>query len=428
MISSQPTKTAVLSKFFYEESTTRSTIRSMAQRHPEGHTLTVTLNTTLALIDQFSRSLAPTSSLPNNTHNSTAVDEGANPSSPSPLPLLSTCAASLKAQSTKMSLLTITPPFTLSAINTVLVTLNDSVLPSLVTGALLVTNESYTASFSAEVHSQVRGTLNDLRTLLASVESRGKDGKPKHEMGEGDKGNVTEAVGRVWESCDAIMQLANEGIGGFVIRKAESWLSLIKDAVSELQDWDPEDEDDVDELFNDALDNHSDEDDESLPNGIQGEEETTAKADPKDVLEAKTSALRILTRVPQSVHVVIKQRLQKWRLQVKENISEERRQILDSLMANLKGISETVDETAETLYMGDLLECKKLLRRVWEMTVQVVEAVKQPRHGHDQDDSGATKEDKYIDRALEWIKQVEPGAATIQDAAWNAFSQHSGDG
>ena len=244
------------------------------------------------------------------------------------------------------------------------------------------------------------------------MDSRGKDGKPEREMEEVDKRHVTEAVGRVWESCDALSQLIKEDIGGFVVRKAESWLSLIKDAVSELQDWDPEDEEDVDELFNDAFDNHSDEEDTSVPDRTLGDEEVIAKVDPEAVVEAKTAALLVLARVSQSVHVVIKQRLQKWRPLQQGASPKEQRQVVDSVLENLKTISEVVDETAETLYMSDLPECERLLKQVWGMTVQVVQAVVKPWDSQTDITDAKTKEDKYVERALDWIKQVEPVHAT----------------
>lgn len=400
----------------------------MAQRPPAGHTFVVTITTTLALIDQFSSSLLTKSSATSIVSPDVSENDGHEPSSPSPLPLLSASVASLKAQSTKLSLLTITAPFTPSVVSKVLSTLNESVLPSLITAALLITKEKHTVCFTTEVHSLVRGTLSDLRTLLICAENRGKDGKPMHEMDEGEKGGVTEAVGRVWDSCDALSQVAKEGVAGFVVRKAESWLGLIKDAVRELQDWDPEDEEDLNELFNDALDNHSDEDDDDTPNGMPGDEEVTAKADPKAVLESKTSALRVLTRVPQSVHVVMKQRLQKWRTPQMDAVPEDQRKIVDNALERLESISETVDETVETLYMRDLPECERLLHRVWELTVRVVEGVVQPWDSHPGGTDAKTKEDRYIERALDWIKQVEPGHLSNGELQINGDASKLGAG
>lgn len=354
-----------------------------------GRDLAITLATTNALLDQFSASLTPSN------HPSTSALNG-DPSPP-PLPLLCDSAASLKAQSTKLSLLTLTPPFTPSAITTTLKILNESVLPSLVTAALLVTGNEYTTSFSTETASLVRNALLDLESLISCVASRSKDGRPKHDISEQAKAAVTEAVGRVWESCDALVTLAANGVAGFVVRKAEMWLALIKDAVQEIQDWDPENEEDGGgaDIFADISSaDLEDRDGEAAP---------PAKADTAASLQAKFTALKTLQRVPQSVHVVIKQRLQKLQ---RDTLAPTQRGTIDIVLDRLKTVSETIDETAESLYIGDLQGCEELVREVWGMTVEVVDAVIQSW------DSCAgeteTKEDLYVKRALGWIKQVEP--------------------
>ena len=385
---------------------------------PPSHnrTLLVALTTTVALIDQFAASLSQPSVQP---------EQCSQAPTTSPLPLLSASATSLKAQSTKLSLLTITPPFTPSAVSTVLSALNSSVLLSLLTAALLVTNEEtkYTASFSAEVRSLVRATLRDLHTLISCVERRSKHGDPKEPIDEQQKSSVTEAVGRVWESCDELVALADGGIGAFVVKRAEMWLGLIKDAVEELQDWDPE-EDGVDRLFGeDALQNES--------------ERGDAGADTGAAEKAKASAMKVLTRVPQSIHVVVRQRLRKlkWNLrdvmdlsggktsdlrapsasEPEEDSLEEQGALVDQVLKELKQVSESVDEMAEALYMGELSTASRLVKEVWKATVNVVEIVKRGRNGQAiqgirdvVEGQTETNEDKYIRRAFDWIRLVEP--------------------
>lgn len=391
---------------------------SIAPSHE--HTLSVTLTTTFALIDQFSASVARSTDQP-----SVPAEEELPSSTPSPLALLSASAASLKAQSTRLSLLTLTPPFTPSAASKILSTLNSSVLPSLLTAALLIVNEDrkYTASFSAEVGSLVKGILRDLHTLISCVEGRSKHADPKEQLDEQQKHNVTEAVGRVWESCDELVALADGGIGAFIVKKAEMWLGLIKDAVEELGEWDPE-EDGVDGLFGE----------DTLQNDHAGDEaeEVSAAAE-----KAKASVMRVLTRVPQSLHVVVKQRLRKWRWEspssrdsfdgkVSEtggpSSSDHEHLLLDQyvtadyVLRGIQEVSETVDEMAEALYMGQLSRSGKLVNDVWRATVDVVAAVRNPNEYHTTHGSGIdtaeeqkeTSEDKYIRRALDWIKLVEP--------------------
>jgi hypothetical protein len=385
------------------------------------HTLSVTLTTTLTLIDQFSASLA------HSTDQSSVPAEQHLPSStPSPLALLSASAASLKAQSTRLSLLTLTPPFTQSAVSKILSALNSSVLPSLLTAALLVVNEDrkYTTSFSAEVGSLVKAILRDLHTLISCVEGRSRHAGPEEQPSEQQKHNVTEAVGRVWESCDELVTLADGGIGAFIVKKAEMWLGLIKDAVEELGEWDPE-EDGVDGLFGEG----------ALQNDHAGDEaeEVSAAAE-----IAKASVMRVLTRVPQSLHVVVKQRLRKWQWESPSSrdsfggkasetggpsSSDQEYQLLrdqyvtaDHVLRGMQEVSETVDEMAEALYTGQLRRSGELVNDVWKATVDVVAAVRNPNDYHTTHGGGAditeerkeAIEDKYIRRAFDWIKLVEP--------------------
>jgi hypothetical protein len=392
---------------------------SIAPTHE--HTLSVTLTTTFALIDQFSASVAGPAD-----QSRVPAEEHPTTSKPSPLTLLSASAASLKAQSTRLSLLTLTPPFTPSAASKILSALNSSVLPSLLTAALLVVHEdrTYTTSFSAEVRCLVKAILRDLRALISCVEGRSRHANPKEQLGEQQKHNVTEAVGRVWESCDELAALAHGGIGAFVVKKAEMWLGLIKDAVEELEEWDPE-EDGVAGLFGEE---------DTLQNDHAGAEaeEVSAAAE-----ITKASVMRVLTRVPQSLHVVVKQRLQKWRWEPPspkvssdgkasttggpsspdhEHLRLAQYVTADYVLRGMQEVSETVDEMAEALYMGQLGRSGKLIIDVWRVTVDVVAAVRNPSEHHTTHGSGIdvveeqkeTSEDKYIRRALDWIKLVEP--------------------
>jgi hypothetical protein len=385
------------------------------------HTLSVALTTTFALIDQFSTSVS------GSTNRSSVLAREDHPRSMhSPLPLLSASAASLKAQSTKLSLLTLTPPFTPSAVSTVLSGLDSSVLPSLLTAGLLVINEEYkyTTSFSAEIRLLVKATLRDLHTLISHVEKRSKNGNPRAQLDEQQKNNVTEAVGRVWESCDELVALADGGIGAFVVKKAEMWLGLIKDAVEELGDWDPE-EDGVDGLFG--------EDAQQEDNTGEETEEPSGAAE-----KAKVGSMKVLTRVPQSLHVVVKQRLRKWNWNWEKstNLSNEKASDMgqasspdhgdyglrvqgataDDVLRGMQQVSETVDEMAEALYMGELTRSGRLLKDVWKATVEVVGAVRSSAQDHGRNGSRdgcagghlETSEDRYIQRAFDWINSVEP--------------------
>jgi hypothetical protein len=333
----------------------------------------------------------------------------------------------------------LTPPFSPSALCTVLSTVNSSVLPSLLTAALLVASnqQDYSSFFIAEVRSLVKSVLRDLRSLVSGVEKRSKDGDQTSLLDDQQKSNVTEVVGRVWETCDKLVALADGGMGTFVVKKAELWLGLIKDAVEELREWDPE-EDGVDGLFGDDAQQTDDA-------GEEGEE-ASALAE-----KAKTSAMKVLTRVPQSLHVVVKQRLRKMTWDItdskvpigmkpsdasissstdQDNHGQAARGVtVDRVLGGMQLISETVDEMAEALYTGQLKRSGKLVNDVWKATVEVVESATgsggdHPKRGNanDNEEQRENTEDKYIRRALDWIKVVEP-KSTSSGAVTNGSVQ-----
>ncbi|RMZ75484.1 hypothetical protein DV738_g5454, partial [Chaetothyriales sp. CBS 135597] len=117
----------------------------------------------------------------------------------------------------KLSLLTVTPPFTRSAIVTALQPINDSILPSLVTASILVSAHLFTPAFAKECRAVVQDTLRELKVLV----------------GLEKKKEITDATARVWQDCDVVVAFADGGLPGFVASKARQWLDLMKDASAE---------------------------------------------------------------------------------------------------------------------------------------------------------------------------------------------------
>lgn len=355
---------------------------------PQGN---VAISTTIALLEQFLTSLAPHATHP-------APPTGAN--APSPLVLLDAAAKSLKAQVTKVSLLTINTPFTPSAIATSLQAVNDSVLPSLMTATLLSTSELFTTSFSKEVKGLTRVVLREFLSLIRLVEARSKDGRPSSGVSEAKKSEVTEATGRVWDGCDSLVKLSQAGLAGFVARKAKQWLELMKDAVKELQEWDPEEEID-DDLFGDAVEDAAD-----SPPG----DKSNAEDDNRATISAgvKDQALKVLSRIPQSVHVLVKQRLDKFHPPTSTALSTQTRAKLEHILSGTRRISDMIDESAEGMYMGDLELCLKKAGEARALTIEIVEAVLIPLdETAPRADQSQTQEDKFVARALDWIRQVD---------------------
>lgn len=358
--------------------------------------LTTILATSLALLEQFQDALSA-SATASNTETPTKDAKA--------LPLLSASSAALKAQVTKLSLLAINSPFTHSAVTGVLRACNDSVLPSLVTAALLVMPAEYTKAFHSEVLLLTRTTLAEFTTLVQQVKSiaekkdqtKKDDPKKKEdELSKSEKDAATLAAGRVWDACDAVTEVATKGVIGFVMRRVEEWRDLVKDAVDEIEDWDPEEDDDG--FFDDLMgsDKGEEEDDGLDDNGEDDDEEIAA------LQEEKKSTLRILKPVMQAYPAIVTNRLEKAGdapLSSANGVAK-----LESLMLNLQSIPEQVDEVAGALYEGNTSKSAEFLKTIRMSATQAVETVTLPWEAADGPEGEKPAEDKFTIWSRTWLK------------------------
>lgn len=348
------------------------------------------LATSVALISQFKQAL----DAPNDHSTNDATDH------PSPLLLSKAAAESLKAASTKLSLLSITPPFTDSAIVSVLRPLNNSTLPSLVTAALLLTPAIYPEPFATESSRLTQAVLFELTTLLTLIQRRERGGSHKSEPSKDLKQATTESTGKVWEACDAIIAFSTVGLPGFIVQRTESWLALMKDACEELKEWDPA-EDVDDDVF--GLAGSDDESSGTFTDKARDQDQVAIAAGVKD------QALKVLSRIPQACHVVIKQRLAKMPSDFQlggSHLSSKNKSLLEDIIRNIRKVSECIDESAEAMYMGNPELCLKKAGEARALTIDIVESVVQPWI-QSAEGLEPPKEDIFIKRALVWIQQVD---------------------
>ena len=275
-----------------------------------------------------------------------------------------------------------------------------------------------------ETVSLTKATLRDLKDLAHLVEARSKDGKPKADPTSQLKNDVTAATGKIWDDCDELKKLADDGIAGFVVKKAEQYLDLIKDAVKEIEEWDPEDDDDDDDneehgFFNDKQD--------TPPSPPKDPPEMSPISTPssqptQDLNKLRSAVLKTLTRIPQSLHVVIAQRLKKGLPPSSPSpINPKHLLILDTLLSQISQTSTCIDDVAERLYTHDALGAILTVETARAYVVEIVESVRRGWHvkltrasvgdvdGARAEGGGGeeeTKEDRYIARALEWIQSV----------------------
>jgi hypothetical protein len=367
--------------------------------------LSAVLNTTLTLIGQFQNALG--------TQPTAAAAEAAAQDAEA-LPLLTASSSALKAQVTKLSLLAITSPFTQSAICTVLRDLNESVLPSIVTAALLVTPAQHTKAFNSEVIALVKTTLAELLNLVSEVKRVGdrkdqekKDNKKENDLSKAEKDVVTIATGRVWDACDTVTDVANKGVVGFVMRRVEQWRDLVRDAVEEIEDWDPEE--DGDEFFDELLGD----------DGKEGEDKKDSDDDEDDedgdetaaLQEHKKSTIRFLKPVVQVYPAIINNRLKNAGNAPLSSQSGVKK--LEALMLNLQAIPDHVDEAAGGLYEADFDKSGQYLQKTRNCAKKAVDLVTSPwAAAAGSEDAPA---DKFTTWSKTWLKVIDEVSKPIDE-------------
>jgi hypothetical protein len=355
--------------------------------------ITTLLSSTLALLSQFQETLTPARAAEAQTQ---TTPQSANAK---PLTLLSTSSAALRAQVTKLSLLAITTPFTPSALTTVLRAVNDSVLPSLVTAALLITPAEFTRAFQAEILVLARRALAEFAALVTVVKgvaekSDAKNDKDKREeMAKGEKDTVTVAAGRVWEACDSLSGVAGKGVVGFVVRRVEQWRDLVRDAVSEIEEWDPEDEDDFFDMIGEEKE-EKDHDQDEDEDEDEDEDDDDSDNDTAAQLEHKKSTLRLLKIVAQFYPALIKYRLQG----VEEFATAADVGKVEILMSHLEPVSDLVDEAAGALYEDDWERAVGFLSKIRNQAAMAANLLERPW------DAATGAGDKYLVWEKTWLK------------------------
>ncbi|KAJ5721369.1 uncharacterized protein N7483_009303 [Penicillium malachiteum] len=317
--------------------------------------LATVLSTSTALIAQFQDTLAQSTQPTQSTQ---------SPNDVKALPLLSASCSTLKAQVTKLSLLAITTPFTHSALVTVLRACNESVLPSLLTATLLVNPAEYTNAFHSESLLLTKTTLTEFSQLVTLVKNvadkkdQAKKGSPKakeNELSKAEKNTVTLATGRVWDACDAVVNMATNGVIGFIARRVEQWRDLVRDAVEELESWDPEDADD--DFFDDIMGDNSDSEGENS----KSDEDSENDKDFAALQEHKKATLRFLKPVIQVYTAIVKNRLNSSQ---ESHLTSSAIARLEKLTKHLQSIPGQVDEAAGTLYEDDVDSSVDFLNKI----------------------------------------------------------------
>jgi hypothetical protein len=286
-----------------------------------------------------------------------------------------------------------------------------------VTAALLVTPTDHTKAFQAEALSLTKIALNELSSLVREVqtiaekkeETNGPGKKKKgDELPQSENDAVTVATGRVWDVCDTLINLASKGVVGFVVQRVEEWRDLVRDAVEEIDEWDPDEEGDefFDELLSDYGKQSSGKDREA-----ESDEDESDDEDKVALHEWKKTTMRILKPIAQIYPAIITNRLKEAPKSLSSIVNR-----LESLMTNLQRIPEQVDEIAGALYEADLERSKQFLKQTKDCAVKAVDSVISSWTEQDVNNSQPKAEDKFTTWSKTWLKVMDEVCRQLGDA------------
>jgi hypothetical protein len=209
-----------------------------------------------------------------------------------------------------------------------------------------------------------------LKTFIKAIPLDGQilsdDAKNGTAKGQG-KGSLAQ-TGAIWEACDATIKLKSLGIGGLVIKKAEEYRALLKDALEELQEWGEEQSDD--EGGGVASEEDVDVDDaQAAVDDIFGSQRHIPTDDPEKIRPRLESALKRIRLLILMYQAVVKRRfktlpplpLPELSLDPKGKSDADSGIVicLDEVLDVMKKIPDIIDEMASSFYELDGPEIDK---------------------------------------------------------------------
>lgn len=326
----------------------------MASGVADTRALNELITSTLALLSQFTTSLAES--------NATARTTQLIPDPPNPLTVLSDSAKLVKAHTTKLSLLAINKPFTPTAITKVLQELTRTCLPAMMSSIQICEQEKarWGSMMGKEAQLRVRRVFKEMEMLLGEIQVISSGA-----LTTGRRDSLS-STGVLWESCDALIELASLGIAGLALQKAQQYQESIKDAIAELREW-KEGEDMGSEGFGDQL---VDSDDE----GVDGDKDSiedifnAAHSMPKDrpeLVALVDDAESKLKKVVILYQAFIKRRMKTFKST--EGPEEDQKLAVarfDDLMLHLKRMPHQVDEMVGSFYELNEADAKESLDKI----------------------------------------------------------------
>ena len=234
----------------------------------------------------------------------------------------------------------------------------------------------------------------EILSLLGSI--------PQDERGiEKTTGRDTLAsTGVLWAECDKMVALGSKGLRKSAAERVEEYHGLLKDAIAELEEWDPDEdsESDTDSLVSSTghMSSATRPVDGSLEQSLEGLSISSIAALRKRAL----ATLRIIRML---YPALIKRRILTFpnidSTSTAEGLPTSSHILsMDVLIDHTKQFTEETDEVAGALYAGDEDAVQYRLARLAEMSKICVEGVRSGWGG---------KEDEFTPWAEKWMSRLE---------------------
>jgi hypothetical protein len=335
--------------------------------------------TTQALLTHYQSSLAP-------TKDATQTPDTSSTEIANPLDVIKSSTTLLKSHTTTLSLLLINPPLTPSAIIAKIGDVSSGPLNSMVAAASYTPREGQRGDIGnmmrTEVKAQTRrllGTWGEVLTMILHMAEKrqninGKDTGPT----ESEKQEVLSSTGVLWDACEALLKLCEDGVVGLVVKQAQEFRAVLLDAIEELKEWGEDVKDDEDDAAG------SDDEDE-----IFGASNKIGKDD-KELKALLDTSVKKLKMIGMLYQALIKRRLKTYPASSTLEPTADANgttptpsKKLDALMNTLKTIPETVDDIAGAFYDLDEDEAKETLDKCCGEANSAIELVRQSWAGGD---------------------------------------------
>ena len=354
--------------------------------------LRTTLLSTTSLIAAFQSSLTSPKAAPPTVSNP-----------PNPLRLLLDASTLLKAQTTKLSLLILNTPFTPSAISTIITSISSECLPVLMAALELCRPEEYTYFLSDHIKGNIARILREMSALLQRVPTENDS------VGAREGRSTLANTGVIWEICDALIALAKQGVVHLAAQKAETYHALLRDAIAELEKWDPDEEEDDDGLFreNDWSRNETEQQDDTVSppsvalSAMVLTPPHTPPTTPSPIQMPRNRALSTLRLIRLLYPAIQKRRIHTFpHITLTTTPSDlpcgVQVKAFDALLNHLQNFSEAADVIAGSLYSRDEDDTEAESEKLRSMGLGCVESLSLNWNG---------AEDKFSAWSVQWSKR-----------------------